>query len=188
MELIILFIILCDHFHVSKTFQRLFGCCQGNRMKMTLIIIFKESIKPKKLSCYVNSTFQSSHRTSPLWPPAMAPQSPTSWTRCRSDQGDRCSSRIMPSLRRWLTLTGQFTFLTFWIDKVRELNLFRERIPERVVHAKGAGAFGYFEVNLFLALSFNSIDEDRKWAPSFFLLVLSDPLLIEFQHVTGSKF
>lgn len=22
----------------------------------------------------------------------------------------------------------------------------RERIPERVVHAKGAGAFGYFEV------------------------------------------
>jgi catalase len=24
----------------------------------------------------------------------------------------------------------------------------RERIPERVVHAKGAGAFGYFEVSL----------------------------------------
>ena len=24
----------------------------------------------------------------------------------------------------------------------------RERIPERVVHAKGAGAFGYFEVRL----------------------------------------
>ena len=23
----------------------------------------------------------------------------------------------------------------------------RERIPERVVHAKGGGAFGYFEVN-----------------------------------------
>jgi catalase len=23
----------------------------------------------------------------------------------------------------------------------------RERIPERVVHAKGAGAFGYFEVS-----------------------------------------
>lgn len=23
----------------------------------------------------------------------------------------------------------------------------RERIPERVVHAKGAGAYGYFEVN-----------------------------------------
>ena len=40
--------------------------------------------------------------------------------------------------------------------------MFRERIPERVVHAKGAGAFGYFEVSLFLALSFNLIDEDRK--------------------------
>lgn len=26
----------------------------------------------------------------------------------------------------------------------------RERIPERVVHAKGAGAFGYFEVRFLL--------------------------------------
>ena len=25
----------------------------------------------------------------------------------------------------------------------------RERIPERVVHAKGAGAFGYFEVQSY---------------------------------------
>ena len=25
----------------------------------------------------------------------------------------------------------------------------RERIPERVVHAKGAGAFGFFEVEIF---------------------------------------
>ena len=45
---------------------------------------------------------------------------------------------------------------------MRELNFFRERIPERVVHAKGAGAFGYFEVDIFLALIFNLIDEDRK--------------------------
>ena len=28
----------------------------------------------------------------------------------------------------------------------------RERIPERVVHAKGAGAFGYFEVMLCITL------------------------------------
>jgi catalase len=26
----------------------------------------------------------------------------------------------------------------------------RERIPERVVHAKGAGAFGYFEVSNYV--------------------------------------
>ena len=51
-------------------------------------------------------------------------------------------------------MTGQLTFFTFRIDKVIELNLFRERIPERVVHAKGAGAFGYFEVKLFLTLGF----------------------------------
>ena len=51
-------------------------------------------------------------------------------------------------------MTGQFTFSRFQSDKVRKLNLIRERIPERVVHAKGAGAFGYFEVNIFIALSF----------------------------------
>ena len=31
-----------------------------------------------------------------------------------------------------------------FIDKIA--NFDRERIPERVVHAKGAGAFGYFQV------------------------------------------
>ncbi|MEG2348757.1 MAG: catalase [Clostridia bacterium] len=33
---------------------------------------------------------------------------------------------------------------TYMIDKLAHFN--RERIPERVVHAKGGGAFGYFEV------------------------------------------
>jgi catalase len=31
-----------------------------------------------------------------------------------------------------------------YIDEMAHFD--RERIPERVVHAKGAGAFGYFEV------------------------------------------
>lgn len=31
-----------------------------------------------------------------------------------------------------------------WMEEMAHFN--RERIPERVVHAKGAGAFGYFEV------------------------------------------
>ena len=31
-----------------------------------------------------------------------------------------------------------------YIDEISRFD--RERIPERVVHAKGAGAFGYFEV------------------------------------------
>ena len=30
----------------------------------------------------------------------------------------------------------------------------RERIPERVVHAKGAGAFGYFEVFILASTYF----------------------------------
>ena len=33
---------------------------------------------------------------------------------------------------------------TVFLDEIAHFN--RERIPERVVHAKGAGAFGYFEV------------------------------------------
>ena len=116
----------------------------------------------------------------------MAPQSPTSWTRCRSDQGDRCSSRIMPSLRRWLTLTGQFTFFTFRIDKASELNLFRERIPERVVHAKGAGAFGYFEVNIFQVLSFklwfNRWGQKMSIFLFFFSFLWASPYWISTRH------
>lgn len=33
---------------------------------------------------------------------------------------------------------------TVYIDEMAHFD--RERVPERVVHAKGAGAFGYFEV------------------------------------------
>ena len=33
---------------------------------------------------------------------------------------------------------------TFFLDTMTHFD--RERIPERVVHAKGGGAFGYFEV------------------------------------------
>lgn len=44
------------------------------------------------------------------------------------------------------TGTPPFTLLadTHFVEKLAHFN--RERIPERVVHAKGAGAFGYFEV------------------------------------------
>ena len=33
----------------------------------------------------------------------------------------------------------------YLIQKMAQFN--RERVPERVVHAKGSGAFGYFEAN-----------------------------------------
>ena len=162
--------------------------CQGNRIKMALIV-FKEPIKPIK-SYHVmwiplfnphTGRLRSDHR--PWRPNRRQAELDVDRTKGTVAHPGSCLPWGDGSLWQVSSL-----FSTFWIDKVRELNLFRERIPERVVHAKGAGAFGYFEVNLFLALSFNSIDEDRKWAPSFFLLVLSDPLLIEFQHVTGSKF
>ena len=45
-------------------------------------------------------------------------------------------------------LAGNLKYLTFqdfvYIDEIAHFD--RERIPERVVHAKGTGAFGYFEV------------------------------------------
>ena len=39
----------------------------------------------------------------------------------------------------------------------------RERIPERVVHAKGAGAFGYFEVRLCLIGQQDQVYLYKKW-------------------------
>ena len=97
------------------------------------------------------------YRTLQPWPLAMAPQLQTSSTRCQSDPGDLCSYKTMLSLRRWHTLTGEdrggrFLKLFYNIILWGWKTFFRERIPERVVHAKGAGAFGYFEVT-FLYLS-----------------------------------
>src|ERR1700681_1110298 len=37
----------------------------------------------------------------------------------------------------------------------------RERVPERVVHAKGSGAFGYFEVT-------DTVRDPRGWAMKFY--------------------
>ncbi|KAJ8733003.1 hypothetical protein PYW07_015602 [Mythimna separata] len=42
------------------------------------------------------------------------------------------------------TLNGRLIFNTHFMDKFSRFD--RERIPERVVHAKAGGAFGYFEV------------------------------------------
>lgn len=55
---------------------------------------------------------------------------------CPIDRGDR----TMTIGERGPVLLQDFTFL----DIMSHFD--RERIPERVVHAKGAGAFGYFEV------------------------------------------
>ena len=43
------------------------------------------------------------------------------------------------------------------IEKLAHFN--RERIPERIVHAKGAGAHGYFEVT----------DDVTQWTKAAFL-------------------
>ncbi|XP_052738575.1 catalase-like [Bicyclus anynana] len=42
------------------------------------------------------------------------------------------------------TLNAQLIYNTFFMDSITSVN--RERIPERVNHGKGAGAFGYFQV------------------------------------------
>ncbi|AQS56534.1 catalase [Novibacillus thermophilus] len=55
----------------------------------------------------------------------------------------------------------------------------RERIPERVVHAKGAGAFGYFEVT----------HDVTKWTKAKFLSEVGKrtPMLARFSTVAGEK-
>ncbi|XP_017782593.1 PREDICTED: catalase-like [Nicrophorus vespilloides] len=61
------------------------------------------------------------------------------------------------------------------IDEVAHFN--RERIPERVVHAKGAGAFGYFEVT-------NDITEFSA-AKVFDTIGKRTPIAVRFSQVTN---
>ncbi len=56
----------------------------------------------------------------------------------------------------------------------------RERIPERVVHAKGAGAHGYFEVT-------NGDLSKYSKAKLFSKVGKRTPLLIRFSTVGGEK-
>ncbi|MDP9728357.1 catalase [Alicyclobacillus sp. TC] len=63
------------------------------------------------------------------------------------------------------------------IEKLAAFN--RERIPERVVHAKGAGAFGYFEVT----------HDVSEFTRAKFLSTVGKrtPVLIRFSTVAGEK-
>jgi catalase len=63
------------------------------------------------------------------------------------------------------------------IEKLAHFN--RERVPERVVHAKGAGAYGYFEVT----------HEVSKWTKANFLSQVGKqtPVFIRFSTVAGER-
>jgi len=63
------------------------------------------------------------------------------------------------------------------IDKLAKFN--RERIPERIVHAVGAGAFGYLEVT----------NDCSKWTKAKFLNQVGKktPLVIRFSTTLGEK-
>jgi catalase len=63
------------------------------------------------------------------------------------------------------------------IEKLAHFN--RERIPERVVHAKGAGAHGYFEVS----------NDVTQWTKAKFLerVGKQTPVFVRFSTVAGEK-
>lgn len=63
------------------------------------------------------------------------------------------------------------------VEKLAHFN--RERIPERIVHAKGAGAHGYFEVT----------DEVSQWTKAAFLSEVGKktPVFVRFSTVGGEK-
>lgn len=63
------------------------------------------------------------------------------------------------------------------IDKLAHFD--RERIPERVVHAKGAGAHGYFEVT-------HDVTKYTK-AKVFDTIGKKTPIFARFSTVAGSK-
>src|SRR5436190_4371532 len=63
----------------------------------------------------------------------------------------------------------------YLIQKMAQFN--RERVPERVVHAKGSGAFGYFEVTA----------DVTQWTSAAFLKQVGKqtPVLVRFSTVAG---
>ncbi len=63
----------------------------------------------------------------------------------------------------------------YLLQKMAHFN--RERVPERVVHAKGSGAFGYFEVT----------EDVRPWTKAAFLDTIGKrtPVLLRFSTVAG---
>lgn len=65
----------------------------------------------------------------------------------------------------------------YLIEKLVSFN--RERIPERVVHAKGAGTHGYFEVT----------NDVKQWTRAKFLEKVGKqtPIFIRFSTVAGEK-
>ena len=65
----------------------------------------------------------------------------------------------------------------FLIEKLAHFD--RERIPERVVHAKGAGAFGYFEASA----------DASQWTKAHFLGAVGrrTPILVRFSTVGGER-
>ena len=65
----------------------------------------------------------------------------------------------------------------YLLEKMAQFN--RERVPERVVHAKGAGAFGYFEVTA----------DVTQWTKAAFLAQVGKrtPMLIRFSTVAGEQ-
>ena len=65
----------------------------------------------------------------------------------------------------------------YLIEKMAQFN--RERVPERVVHAKGTGAFGYFEVT----------EDVTQWTRAAFLNKVGKrtPLVIRLSTVAGEQ-
>ena len=66
---------------------------------------------------------------------------------------------------------------SYLIEKMAQFN--RERVPERVVHAKGSGAFGYFEVT----------QDVTQWTRAAFLNQVGKrtPMLARFSTVAGEQ-
>src|ERR1700694_3496460 len=66
---------------------------------------------------------------------------------------------------------------SYLIEKMAQFN--RERVPERVVHAKGSGAFGYFEVT----------QDVTQWTKAAFLNKVGQrtPLFLRFSIVAGEE-
>ncbi|XP_038219826.1 catalase-like [Zerene cesonia] len=79
--------------------------------------------------------------------------------------------------RKASTLNGRLLYNNFFTESITHVN--RERIPERIVHSKGVGAFGYFEVthNVTDYIKAEFLNEIGK----------KTPVAVRFSPATGER-
>lgn len=110
-----------------------------------------------------NDTFEQSSSAVMRTDFGVAISDPDNWLKVSNDDGHNGPSLLEDNIAR---------------EKIHRFD--HERIPERVVHARGTGAHGYFKV-------FDSSAEKYTYAPVLTDPSRTTPVFVRFSTVQGSK-